>query len=323
MPDTRISEPLQGRTRKSALQRRPEEAPRLPPLPARFLEPPGFAWGNFASPDGANLRWGSLAASDPRAECILVGGFTECIEKYFETAVDLAARGISVWCLDWQGQGGSDRPRRWPSRPRPRRYDRDACHLALFSQTLPPARHPRLLIAHSMGGAIALLCLSQSPGLFDAAILSAPMLEIRTGHVPPGFARCITGVVRAAGLGLCFVPGASRWRPDRIPTPEVSRISSDPERCRVQFRWFSARAQLRVDEATYGWLNGALRLAARLRRVGVSRRGSYSDPARQRRDRVVCRTRGASPSGAAVTQLHPGRIPGLQARTISRAGYDP
>ena len=230
----------------------------------RFLKPSEFVWGSFHASDGARLRWGHLAAAQPRADCVMVGGFTECIEKYFETIVDLTARGLSVWCLDWRGQGGSERPRYWPSRPRPRRYDRDAGDLAQFTETLPSARHPRFLIAHSMGGAIALLCLRQSPGLFDAAILSAPMLGIRTGRLPRSIARCITGAARASGLGLCFVPGAGRWRPDRIPSPHRSRISSDPERCCLQYRWFSARAELRVDEPTYGWLDEAFRLVTRI-----------------------------------------------------------
>src|SRR5215472_8061054 len=212
------------------------------PLPARFLEPSGFVWGNFTAFDGARLRWGCLKAAAARAECVMVGGFTECIEKYFETIGDLAERGLSVWCLDWRGQGGSERPRRLPSRPRPRRYDRDARDLALFTRSLPPARHPRFLIAHSMGAAIALLCLRQFPDLFDAAILSAPMLGIRTGRVPPMLARGVALAARASGLGLCFVPGARRWSPDRIPSPATSRVSNDPERCRVQFLWFSAHA---------------------------------------------------------------------------------
>jgi lysophospholipase len=237
-----------------------------PLFPARFLEPPGFLWGSFAARDGAKLRWGHLPAPTPRAECVMVGGFTECIEKYFETIVDLAARGLSVWCFDWRGQGGSERPRRWPSRPRPRRYDRDASDLARFAETLPPARNPRLLLAHSMGGAIALVCLRQSPGLFEAAILSAPMLGIRTGRVPRAVARGIAGAARASSLGLCFIPGAGRWRPDRLPSPEGSRISSDPERCRLQYWWFSAHAQLRVDEPTYAWLDEAFRLVARIRK---------------------------------------------------------
>ena len=264
MPDTRFSNPLIQESLDRPTWGLQDEPLGLPDLPARFLEPSGFEWGSFTAPDGANLRWGYLAAQAPRAECVMAGGFTECIEKYFETIADLAARGLSVWCLDWRGQGGSERPRRLPSRPRARRYDRDASDLALFTNTLPPARHPRLLIAHSMGGAIALLCLRRSPDLFNAAILSAPMLEIRTGRIPRNLARCITVAARASGLGLCFIPGAGRWSADRLPSPQRSRITSDPERCRLQYGWFSARAQLRVDEPTYGWLDTAFRLVARI-----------------------------------------------------------
>jgi len=264
MPDISFAD-LQSRQRQFSPTRGSHaDPPQLPAFPARFLEPPGFVWGSFHAPDGAQLRWGHLPSDRPRAACVLVGGFTECIEKYFETIVDLAARGLSVWCLDWRGQGGSERPRRWPSRPRPRLGDRDASDLALFTNTLPQARLPRLLIAHSMGGAIALVCLRQFSGLFDGAILSAPMLGIRTGRLPRRVARGITGAARISGLGLCFIPGAARWRPTRIPSPERSRISSDPERCRVQYGWFSAQSKLRVDAPTYGWLDSAFRLATRV-----------------------------------------------------------
>src|SRR5882724_3621526 len=223
MPDTDFAD--------LSSQQRPLSDPKLleddvasvPPFPARFLEPSGFTWGNFTAPDGATLRWGHLPAVETRVECVMVGGFTECIEKYFETTADLAARGLSVWCLDWRGQGGSARPRRLPSRPRPRRFDRDAGELALFTRTIPAAGWPRLLIGHSMGGAIALLCLRRYPDLFDAAILSAPMLGIRTGAMPPSLVRCISSLARAAVLGICFIPAAGAWQPDRVPSPERSR----------------------------------------------------------------------------------------------------
>jgi lysophospholipase len=211
------------------------------------LEPPGFVWGNFPTVDGARLRWGHLPAPEASADCVLVGGFAECIEKYFETIGDLTARGYSVWCLDWRGQGGSERPRRLPSRPRPRRFDRDAGELAAFTEKATSGRRPRLLIGHSMGGTTALLCLRRYPGLFDAAVLSAPMLGINAGGLPPALMRCMTGLVRATGLGICSIPGAGRWGLDRSPTPELSRVSNDPERCRLQHAWFSTGTALRVD----------------------------------------------------------------------------
>ncbi|MBV8889878.1 MAG: alpha/beta hydrolase [Alphaproteobacteria bacterium] len=247
-------------------ERLPRRSPLSPLLEDRFLAPPGLKWGGFTLPDGAVLRWGHLQAPAARAECVLVGGFGEFIEKHFETVGDLAARGLSVWCLDWRGQGGSTRPKLLPSRPRPRRFDRDARELGQFTAAMLSSGLPRFLFAHSMGGAIALLCLQQYPGLFAGAILSSPMLGLRTGKLPPAVIRCITRPVRMAGLGVCFIPGAGRWRPDRLPSPERSRISSDAERCRIRHAWFSANPALRLDEPTYGWVDTALALVARISR---------------------------------------------------------
>ncbi len=235
-----------------------------PALPERFLSPPGFVWGSFTAADGAVLRWGHLPVRHARAECVMVGGFGEFIEKHFETVRDLAARGIAVWCLDWRGQGRSVRPQRRPTRPRARNFNRDADDLAAFARAKLPGRLPRLLVAHSMGGAIGLLCLRNYPQLFAGAALSSPMVGLRTGKLPPTLLRCITGPARAAGLGHCFIPGARKWRPDRIPSPEKSRISTDAERCRLRHAWFSADPQLRLDEATYAWVDSALGFVARI-----------------------------------------------------------
>jgi lysophospholipase len=239
-------------------------ARRQPVLPERFLPPPGFVWGSFAARDGAVLRWGHLPVPDARAECVMVGGFGEFIEKQFETVRDLAARGIAVWCVDWRGQGGSIRPRRMPTRPRARKFDRDAEDLAAFASAKLTGGLPRLLVAHSMGGAIALLCLRRHPKLVDAAVLSSPMVGLRTGKLPPTLIRVITRPARVAGLGACFIPGAGKWRPDRIPTPEKSRVTTDADRCRLRHAWFSAEPALRLDEATYGWVDSALGLVARI-----------------------------------------------------------
>src|SRR6185369_4739431 len=72
---------------------------------------------------------------------------------------------------------------------------------------------PRLLLAHSMGAAIALVCLRRHPRLFDAAILSSPMVGLRTGKLPPTLLRVITRPAPAAGAQ----PGLDRRR--TLPHP--------------------------------------------------------------------------------------------------------
>jgi lysophospholipase len=238
-----------------------------PALAARFREPPNFVWGEFKTAAGSVLRWGHLTAAGPRAHCVLVGGFTEFVEKYFETIGDLVARGLSAWCLDWHGQGGSQRPALLPNRPRARHFDRDAADLAAFAASVLPRDGKRVLIAHSMGGAIALLCLHAERELFDAAVLSAPMLGLATGGLPAASARLIASTATLSGLGSLFVPGARRWHSAIQHTPALSRTSSDPERCRVHQAWLEARPALKVEGPTFGWIDAAFRVTERIQRA--------------------------------------------------------
>ena len=240
-----------------------------PNLSSRFLEPIGLRWGRFPAADGATLRWAHLSAPDPRMQCVLLGGFSEFIEKYFETMRDLAARGLSVWCLDWRGQGGSERDADFPTRPLARDFDRDAADVTAFIKAMiPPGPLPRVLVAHSMGGAIALLTLHADPALVDVAVLSAPMLAVQTGPVPAVAAQALARSATAMGFGKTYIPGAGPWTFNTQLTATTSLTSHDPERCLVQRSWFEARARLRVDGLTYGWLDRAFALSARFNTPG-------------------------------------------------------
>ncbi len=235
-------------------------------LAPRFLAPAGLRWGMFRAADGAQLRWCCLASAQPDApQCVLTGGFTEFIEKYFETIRDLAARGFTVWCLDWRSQGGSDREQAIDAGPGARRYDRDAEDLALFiRKTLPPDA-PRLLVAHSMGGAIALLALHANPALVRTAVLSAPMLDLETGLLPRPLARGLAWLAVRLGFGSAFVPGGGPWRFDPDLSPATSPISHDAERCLVHRDWFADQARLRVHGPTFAWADAAFALVRHLR----------------------------------------------------------
>jgi lysophospholipase len=234
-----------------------------PPLPRRLLEPAGLRWGGFATSDGARLRWASLGAQPGAVNCLLIGGFSECIEKYFETIADLADRDLGVWCLEWRGQGASTRPRRRPNRPEARDFERDAADLVHFTLGISDNGKPLVAIGHSMGAAIALLAMRSHPGLFDAAVLSAPMLALNTMRVPPRLARIMATTAVALRFGHAIVPGTRTWPVDPKSGPERSNTSGDDARCRVQATWFAARPELRIDGVTFAWLGQALDLCRR------------------------------------------------------------
>lgn len=230
----------------------PLPAPTPAALEERFLEPPGFTWGYFTARDGARLRWGHRPAASA-FDCIVVGGFLEFAEKYFEVLGEFHARGFNVWFLDWRGQGRSTRS---GTRPAARVFAQDAEDLAQFITSVSSGGRKRLLVAHSMGAAISLIALHEHPGIADAAILSAPMLEIHSGNVPRGAARLLARAMTAIGHGDGFVPGAGPW-------PYVGpAVSNDPVRGQLLDKWFSAREDLRLDGPTYAWLNAAFSLTA-------------------------------------------------------------
>ena len=221
-------------------------------------------WGTYVAKDGAELRWGFLSAPFPTTRCVLVGGFSECVEKYFETLVDLAKRGLAVWFLEWRGQGESTRPRSYPNRPRARDFERDAEDLANFTEAIVGHGKAHVVIGHSMGATIALLAMCRRPKLFDAAILSSPMLALRTASIPRSLARGVAAGAVALRLGHAVVPGSRTWPVDAALVPERSKTSSDAVRCRVQASWFAERPQLRIDGVTFAWLASALDLCRRL-----------------------------------------------------------
>lgn len=230
-----------------------------PALDARFLEPAGFRWGTFINGRNRALRWGQLPTPGAMRNVVIVGGFGEFIEKYFETIRDFAARGFSVWCLDWSAQGASARPDTEPAKPRARDFMADADDLAAFTQAMIP-RGPRLLAAHSMGGAIGLYSLSRHAGVFDTAVLSAPMLGLLLGGLPRWLAAAIVWAGTKLGGPDAFAPGAGRWTADPEMCPAKSHVSNDPQRCLIQREWYTANPVLQVDGATYGWLRTALAL---------------------------------------------------------------
>src|SRR5690606_7810595 len=149
------------------------------------------------------------------------------------------------------------------TRPAARVFDRDAEDLAQFIITISPREHERMLVAHSMGGAISLITLHNHPARVDAAVLSAPMLAINTGNIPRWMARLMAWAAATFGYGDTFVPGSGPWPRLAAGPPGASRVSNDPYRSKLQEAWFGACEDLRLDGPTYAWLHSAFALTAR------------------------------------------------------------
>ena len=232
----------------------PRVGPSPAALPERFSRPATWEWGKVLSPDGAILRVGSAKpiGGVTKGTVIFVGGYTEFAEKYFETCRDLLAHGYAVGTLDWRGQGGSQRYLPNPQMAHSIGFEHDAEDLA--SYLTKTTTQPVYLLAHSMGGNLALRLLHEHPKLIRAAALSAPALRLgsRAG-MPAWRARALSGAMIAAGFGESYALGQHDWQNDPGRNAGTSPVSHDFERDQNALRWFRERPELRLGGGTYRW----------------------------------------------------------------------
>ncbi|GAA0524855.1 lysophospholipase [Rhizomicrobium palustre] len=231
-----------------------------------------FDFKFISASDGRRLRTGVFAPERPRGRvAVLLSGQSEFIEKYLEVIGELNARGFTVATFDWRGQGGSARALTQPLKSYVgdfAEYDDDlqsfmAEVVAPISATAP------LVLAHSMGGHMALRALHDQPGMFSRAMLVAPMVGISTRGYPGSLARAMTALQTFAGKGREFAWGMAERDPFLI---DFSRqlCTSDSARFERTQKILRAHPELRLAGPTWGWIEAAYRSMKRQSEAGYA-----------------------------------------------------
>lgn len=253
--------------------------PTAPPgaLEPRFQAPAEWRWHSFNNGQGRTLRFGSaFPPSKPRWMVVILPGLSEFCEKYFETARDLLALGCAVWVLDWPGQGRSDRFfAADPERRHTAGFDADIQSFDIWLRNyVRPAGGgvPLALLAHSMGGHIALRWLADQPGLVQAAGFTAPMIGIRALSRLPRFAAPLLMQCVSRPLGTRYVPGGGPWKVGAATLKAPVLLTSDPARGAVPDAWYAQDPALRVGGVTFGWIDAAYRSCLALQAPGLAER---------------------------------------------------
>lgn len=204
--------------------------------------------------DGAMLRAAFFPADNARGAVVLATGWSEFIEKYFETVKDLRTRNLSVAMMDWRGQGLSDR--KSPGADHWRSYfDLLRRDLHVFTEAHVKSRFsgPTILMTHSMGGMPSLMLLASGYEGFARAVLCAPMTRL---FKPP-----VNAVLRAAARAACAFGMANREvMRGKDPSEEFEGniFTSDPVR-HERFRALKAAEPMAAPAApTYGWVCAAM-----------------------------------------------------------------
>jgi lysophospholipase len=211
--------------------------------------------GFFTADDGKKLRYALFRTGTRplRGTVILLQGRNEFVEKYFETARDLTAAGFDVATFDWRGQGLSDRLLRNRLRGHVRRFDDYVADLERFLRgiVLPDCVGPFSILAHSMGGLVALLAAPALKNSIGRMVLSAPLLSIY--GVRTDTARRLSGLMRAIGAGGLSMTRENRRKPDDPFAGNV--LTSDTVRFARNSSIAAAHPELALDAPTAGWLH--------------------------------------------------------------------
>ncbi|NNG03550.1 MAG: alpha/beta hydrolase, partial [Inquilinus sp.] len=198
-------------------------------------------------PDGARLRlarWTSPPDA-PRAAMLILHGRTEFNEKYGEAAEDLSRQGFAVWTFDWRGQGLSSRLLPDRQRGHVETYDMlvDDLRAVIAAVKAEIGALKLAVLAHSMGGHVAVRYLQTGAAAVAGAVLSAPMLGIGTERFPLWLARALSWAAVSLGFAGGYALSQRPWRPGRDRF-EGNLLTSDPHRHAVQQRWFVDHPEL-------------------------------------------------------------------------------
>ena len=224
--------------------------------------PPGGEGDWFRGAGGLRLRaalWtpSAMVAKTPRGTVVLSPGRTEPIEKYFEVIGNFLARGFCVLAHDWRGQGLSARllPDRLKGHARAvEEFLDDYDRLLNAFETRAPK--PWIMVGHSMGGALNLLSLENGESRFAGAVLTSPMLRIKTGK------RSMWSVKLAVRWNLRHGK-AGDFVLDNPDDPfdhtfEADALTTDHGRYDLWRQQLYACPHLAVGGPTWGWLAFAL-----------------------------------------------------------------
>lgn len=227
---------------------------RIPPgLERRFLPPAGWAWGYVQVGEDKVQRYGVSGPSGAATSQVLIlTDYGESADTWFETTRDLNAKGVVVWILERQGQGGSERLAGKRDRGHVESYAPDVTATKAMVKVVirPDGRLPLTVLGQGQGGLVALRAVEEGL-MVDALVLSSPVFELSALPRPKGQLIEAAQWARRLRLSSQPWPGAVDWRRDG-PDDRALGLTGDPVRGAVNHAWQTANPDLRMGAPSLG-----------------------------------------------------------------------
>ena len=216
----------------------------------------------WVAADGWRHRRFDWTHPDSRGRILVQGGRADIIEKYLETIAHLHDRRWSVTAFDWRGQGGSGRLGGDPHVGHAASFDPWVADLTAFWQAWrAEGEGPAMLLAHSMGGHLALRAMLDGGVDPHAAVLVAPMVGVRS---PLGAGAGLRAARLMTRLGD---PARAAWRvrsDARSAGHRRQLLTHSVDRYDDEAYWYARDPSLLLGPPSWAWVLEAFVSGARL-----------------------------------------------------------
>ncbi len=208
--------------------------------------------------DGVRIRIGTWQGGS-RGTFFVFTGRSDYLEKYGPTIKRLLGLGFCVVSCDWRGQGLSDRLQDDHTVGHVGNfidYQRDVAEMLAVAdeQSLPGVRY---ILAHSMGGAIALRGLLEGM-VVRQVIFSAPFWDVQMSAGLRAYANVVSTVAVSIGLARKRTPTTASMSYVELEPFAGNHLTNDADAYGWMQKQVMSHPELSVGGPSLGWLKDAL-----------------------------------------------------------------
>ncbi len=219
---------------------------------------PKMQIGSFTGVKDVEIVYGTQELANEKGAVIIVNGRNETFVKYSSVITELSNLGFSVYVLDHRGQGFSGRQLTDPHKGHVDTYDDYIADFDFFLKNIVNKKlhKVKLVLAHSMGGTIALLYELRYPGSFSGMAMTAPMLGFSTAPWPFFLVPPLLSLYEVLGLERHYVVGGGNFKPE--PYTSDNNLTSDEANYTRNHQLMLDYPQIQLGSPTCAWVKKSL-----------------------------------------------------------------
>ncbi len=219
---------------------------------------PEMQVGSFTGVKNVAIIYGVKEIENEKGAVIIVNGRNETFVKYRDVITKISNLGFSVYTLDHRGQGFSGRQLADPHKGHVDSYDDYIADFDSFLKNIVNAKphKVKLVLAHSMGGTIALLYELRNPGSFSGIAMSAPMLGFSTAPWPFFLVPPLLSLYEILGLEKNYVVGGGKFKLE--PYSPDNNLTSDKIHYDRNHQLMLDYPQIQLGAPTCAWVQQSL-----------------------------------------------------------------